>query len=206
MMVTRLSCNCSTFGQHLTQQIMSFWVNVVLYFWLYWNCSWLVWVLIVKSHAVGLGEWCSVRSIDLEVWSATGFGPWTHSVHHVHPTPGLCYPAVRYHLRPLYPPPPPPFCVCVCVVVFFCFFLLMVRSYMTWFSCTFRVSSLIRDMASSIEEFGVWVKENKLKTNVDKTELISIRSKSKLKSKSKHQLNGFPRLWDCIFWISTESS
>jgi len=57
----------------------------------------------------------------------------------------------------------------------------MVRSYMTAFSCTFRVSSLIRDMTSSIEELGVWVKENKLKTNDDKTELISIQSKSKLK-------------------------
>ena len=65
--------------------------------------------------------------------------------------------------------------------LFFFFFLLMVRSYMTAFSCTFRVSSLIRDMTSSIEELGVWVKENKLKTNDDKTELISIRSKSKLK-------------------------
>ena len=40
----------------------------------------------------------SVLVNDLEVWSASGFGPWTHSVHHVHPTPGLCYPAVRYHL------------------------------------------------------------------------------------------------------------
>ena len=36
-------------------------------------------------------------------------------------------------------------------------------------------------MASSIEELSVWVKENKLKTNDDKTELIFILSKSKLK-------------------------
>ena len=34
-------------------------------------------------------------------------------------------------------------------------------------------SSLIRDMTSSIEEVGVWMKGNKLKMNDDKTKLIT---------------------------------
>ena len=40
-------------------------------------------------------------------------------------------------------------------------------------------SSLVRDMTSSIEEVGVWMKGNKLKMNNDQTELITIGSKSK---------------------------
>ena len=49
-------------------------------------------------------------------------------------------------------------------------------------------SSLVRDMTSSIEEVGVWMKGNKLKMNDDKTELIAIGSKSKLKQVSTNSM------------------
>ena len=39
-------------------------------------------------------------------------------------------------------------------------------------------------MTSSIEEVGIWMKGNKVKMNDDKTELIAIGSKSKLKQVS----------------------
>ena len=87
--------------------------------------------------------------------SSTGFSTWTHSVHHVHPTPGLCYPAVRYH-----------------------FFAV---SQLHHSAAPSEFSSLVRDMTSNIEERGVWMKGNKLKMNDDKTELITIELKSKLK-------------------------
>ena len=43
-------------------------------------------------------------------------------------------------------------------------------------------------MTSSIEEVGVWMKGNKLKMNNDKTELIAIGSKSKLKQVSTNSM------------------
>ena len=49
-------------------------------------------------------------------------------------------------------------------------------------------SSLVRDMTSSIEEVGLWMKGNKLKMNDDKTELITIGSKSKLKQVSTNSM------------------
>ena len=40
-----------------------------------------------------------VQSVPLTLkYGVTGSNPWTHSVHHVYPNTGLCYPAVRYHL------------------------------------------------------------------------------------------------------------
>ena len=63
-------------------------------------------------------------------------------------------------------------------------------------------SSLVRDMTSSIEEVGIWMKGNKLKMNDDKTELIAIGFKAKA---GQHQLYGFLGLWDWILQISTES-
>ena len=47
-------------------------------------------------------------------------------------------------------------------------------------------SSLVRDMTSSIEEVGIWMKGNKM--NADKTELIAIGSKSKLKQVSTNSM------------------
>ena len=91
-----------------------------------------------------------VQSAPLKYWVPQGFGPWTQSVHHVHPT------SVTQQLGTMHLPF---FCCC--------------------FSCTFRVSSLVSSMTSSIEG-GVWTKGNKLKMNDDKTELITIGSKSKL--------------------------
>ena len=41
--------------------------------------------------------------------------------------------------------------------------------------------NLVRDMASCIDELGVWMKANELNMNNDKTELTSVRTKSKLK-------------------------
>ena len=130
---------------------MSFWVV---------GCPLILAVL--ELFSVGLSLTCQitclvndVQSAPMKYWVPQGFGPWTQSVHHVHQTSGLCYPAVRYHL--------PIFCL--------------------WFSCTFRVSSLVSSMTSSIEG-GVWTKGNKLKMNDDKTELITIGSKSKLKQVS----------------------
>ena len=49
-------------------------------------------------------------------------------------------------------------------------------------------SSLVRDMTSSIEEVCIWMKGNKLKMNDDKTELIAIGSKSKLKQVSTNSM------------------
>ena len=49
-------------------------------------------------------------------------------------------------------------------------------------------SSLVRDMTSSIEEVGIWMKGNKVKMNDDKTELIAIGSKSKLKQVSTNSM------------------
>ena len=49
-------------------------------------------------------------------------------------------------------------------------------------------SSLVRDMTSSIEDVGVWMKGNKLNMNDDKTELIAIGSKSKLKQVSTNSM------------------
>ena len=92
-------------------------------------------------------------------------GPWTHSVHHVHPAPGLYYPAVRYHLH------------------FFAD-----DSQLHDSAALSEFSSLVRDMTSSIEEVGIWMKGNKLKMNDDKTELITIGSKSKLKQVSTNSM------------------
>ena len=44
-----------------------------------------------------------------------------------------------------------------------------------------QFSSLVRNMTSSTEEMGIWMKGNKLKMNDDKTEFIATGSKSKLK-------------------------
>ena len=49
-------------------------------------------------------------------------------------------------------------------------------------------SSLVRDITSSIEEVGVWMKGNKLKMNDDKTELTATGSKSKLKQVSTNSM------------------
>ena len=49
-------------------------------------------------------------------------------------------------------------------------------------------SSLVRDMTSSTEEVGIWMKGNKLKVNDDKTEFIAIGSKSKLKQVSTNSM------------------
>ena len=49
-------------------------------------------------------------------------------------------------------------------------------------------SSLVRDMTSSIEEVGIWIKGNKLKMNDDKTELTATGSKSKLKQVSTNSM------------------
>ena len=49
-------------------------------------------------------------------------------------------------------------------------------------------SSLVRDMTSSIEEVGIWMKGNKIKMNGVKTELIAIGSKSKLKQVSTNSM------------------
>ena len=43
-------------------------------------------------------------------------------------------------------------------------------------------------MTSSTEEMGIWMKGNKLKMNDDKTELITIGSKSKLKQVSTNSM------------------
>ena len=55
----------------------------------------------------------------------------------VHPNPGLCYSALRYHL-PLY------------------------GSQLHESAAPLEFSRLVRDIASSIEEVGVWMKGNKL--------------------------------------------
>ena len=62
----------------------------------------------------------------------------------------------------------------------------MIRSQMILLHLQF--SSLVRGMTSSIEEVGVWMKGNKLKINDDKTELITIGSKSKLKQVSTNSM------------------
>ena len=63
-----------------------------------------------------------------------------------------------------------------------------VVSYLHDSAAPSEFSSLVRDMTSSIEERGVWMKGNKLKMNDDKTELITIVSKSKLKRVSTNSM------------------
>ena len=62
----------------------------------------------------------------------------------------------------------------------------MIRSYVIQLHLQF--SSLVIDMTSSTEEVGVWMKGNKIKMNGNKTELITIGSKSKLKQGSTNSI------------------
>ena len=64
----------------------------------------------------------------------------------------------------------------------------MIRSYMIQLHLQSFLAWLERDMTSSIEEVGVWMKLNKLKMNDVKTELIAIGSKSKLKQVSTNSM------------------